>query len=135
MALDYLSSRCIAQNCSSPYNLALIAFTLSRAVGYDQERERALEALKKCAIIEGDHTHWQYSIERTCHNTWPWSYYCRTRSCDVETTAYALLAFTNQGNIAYSLPIVRWLIEQRNPRGGFISTQVLTMLFEIEIVY
>ncbi len=122
MALDYLSNRCIVQNCNSPYNLALIAFTLSRA---DKETENAFEALRKCAVIEGDHTHWQYSIERTCHNTMPWSYYCRTSSCDVETTAYALLAFANRGNLAYSLPIVRWLIEQRNPRGGFKSTQVL----------
>ncbi|XP_062505048.1 ovostatin homolog 2-like [Corticium candelabrum] len=120
LALDYLSNRCIAKGCSSPYNLALIAFTLSRA---DKETENAFKALRKCAVIEGNHTHWQYSNERKCRNTRPWSYYCRTRSCDVETTAYALLAFTNRGNIAYSFPIVRWLIEQRNLRGGFKSTQ------------
>ena len=124
MALDYLSSRCIDLNCGSPYNLALIAFTLSKAVGYDNETAKALNALKECAITEDDHTHWQYSTQRTCHNPWPWSYDCRTSSCDVETSAYALLAFTNQENIAYSLPIVRWLIEQRNRRGGFKSTQV-----------
>ena len=132
MALHYLSKRCVSQNCNSPYNLALIAFTLSRAVGYGKQTEKALKALQNCAVTEGDHTHWQYSIERTCYNLWPWSYYCRTRSCDVEATAYALLAYTDQGNIAYSLPIVRWLIKQRNPRGGFKSTQVFgTNFFRI----
>ena len=132
MALHYLSKRCVSQNCNSPYNLALIAFTLSRAAGYGKQTEKALKALQNCAVTVGDHTHWQYSMERTCYNLWPWSYYCRTRSCDVEATAYALLAFTDRGNIANSLPIVRWLIKQRNPRGGFKSTQVLaTNLFRI----
>ena len=129
MALYYLSKRCVSFNCNSPYNLALIAFTLSRAVGYDEETDKALKTLQKCAVKVGDHTHWQYSIEKTCHNPWPWSYYCRTSSCDVEATAYALLAFTDRGNIAYSLQIVRWLIKQRNPRGGFKSTQVLPTKF------
>ncbi|XP_062505967.1 C3 and PZP-like alpha-2-macroglobulin domain-containing protein 8 isoform X2 [Corticium candelabrum] len=123
LALYYLSKRCVSFNCNSPYNLALIAFTLSRAVGYDEETDKALKTLQKCAVKVGDHTHWQYSIDKTCHNPWPWSYYCRTRSCDVEATAYASLAFIDRGNIAYSLQIVRWLIKQRNPRGGFKSTQ------------
>ena len=86
------------------------------------EAQRALSLLKSCAVTDGDHTYWQYKKTPSCVD-YGWSYYCRPRSCDVETTAYALLAFTSTNDVAYSLGIVRWLIEQRNPRGGFKSTQ------------
>ena len=49
------------------------------------------------------------------------------RSIDIETTAYALLAYTAPGAeqaIENGLPLVFWLSRQRNPAGGFSSTQV-----------
>ena len=51
------------------------------------------------------------------------------KSINIETTAYALMAQT-QGDEIYGsrldhLKIVRWMANQRNPRGGFSSTQVL----------
>ncbi|XP_062505482.1 murinoglobulin-1-like isoform X2 [Corticium candelabrum] len=122
-ALSYLTNNCIPSNCSSPYNLALVAYTLTKASGYETSTDTALNSLRNCAKIDGDYTYWQYTLSPTCENQWAWSYYCRSSSCDVETSAYALLAFANKGNIAYSLRIVRWLLEQRNPRGGFKSTQ------------
>lgn len=45
-------------------------------------------------------------------------------SAEVEMTAYALLTFAAKRDIAYSLPIVKWLTKQRNSLGGFSSTQV-----------
>ena len=56
----------------------------------------------------------------------------RPRSADTETTAYALLTKLNMVNnvntkISEGLPIVRWLSTQRNPWGGFGSTQVRIM--------
>ncbi|XP_071825339.1 C3 and PZP-like alpha-2-macroglobulin domain-containing protein 8 isoform X2 [Apostichopus japonicus] len=44
-------------------------------------------------------------------------------SAEVEMTAYALLTFAAKRDIAYSLPIVKWLTKQRNSLGGFSSTQ------------
>ncbi|XP_062505338.1 murinoglobulin-1-like [Corticium candelabrum] len=122
-AMSYLTNNCIPSNCDSPYNLALVAYTLTKASGYDANADAALDSLRNCAKTDGNHTYWQYTLSPTCENKWAWSYYCRSSSCDVETSAYALLAFANNGNIAYSLRIVRWLLEQRNPRGGFKSTQ------------
>lgn len=45
----------------------------------------------------------------------------------VETTAYALLAQMALGRLKYAGPIVTWLTSQRDPQGGFVSTQVRTM--------
>lgn len=43
---------------------------------------------------------------------------------NVETTAYALLAQMALGRLKFSGPIVTWLTGQRDPQGGFVSTQV-----------
>ncbi|XP_078346612.1 venom factor-like [Oculina patagonica] len=42
---------------------------------------------------------------------------------NVETTAYALLAQMAVGRLKLAGPIVTWLTNQRDPQGGFISTQ------------
>ncbi|XP_015756257.1 PREDICTED: complement C3-like [Acropora digitifera] len=42
----------------------------------------------------------------------------------VETTAYALLAQMALGRLKSAGPIVTWLSSQRDPQGGFVSTQI-----------
>jgi alpha-2-macroglobulin len=57
----------------------------------------------------------------------PWDMYSRAPSAEVEMTSYALLAYTvgNQPEaVINGKPIVMWLSKQRNPQGGFSSTQV-----------
>ena len=56
-------------------------------------------------------------------------YHYVVRAIDIEITAYALLAHLHmsadpQNDVHTMLPIVRWLTAQRNPNGGFLSTQV-----------
>ena len=50
----------------------------------------------------------------------------QTAPIDIETTAYALLAYMTfpQPDVASAAQIVRWLAKQRNSLGGFASTQV-----------
>ena len=55
----------------------------------------------------------------------------RIKPADVEITAYALMTHLNMAadpisDLQTTLPIVRWLTAQRNPNGGFLSTQVKT---------
>ena len=55
---------------------------------------------------------------------------------NVEATAYALLTMAKLNKIdqdkgndkdrATALNIVRWIAQQRNSKGGFVSTQVMT---------
>lgn len=52
----------------------------------------------------------------------PWS--SQTLSVDVEMTAYALLTYLQRGLVTEALPIMRWMVSQRNSNGGFASTQV-----------
>ncbi|GLG95490.1 uncharacterized protein GBIM_02438 [Gryllus bimaculatus] len=44
-------------------------------------------------------------------------------SVNIEMTSYALLSYLKRGLIQDSLPIMRWLVSQRNDAGGFASTQ------------
>jgi len=62
----------------------------------------------KCILVE----------DKTMH----WSSGGSTR--DIETTAYALLFYAERKDAGKGLKIVTWLVEQRNPNGGFGSTQV-----------
>lgn len=41
----------------------------------------------------------------------------------VEMTAYAMLTYLERGLVQDSLPIMKWLVTQRNEDGGFASTQ------------
>ena len=50
--------------------------------------------------------------------------YHRARSVNVEMTAYALLTYTHRRDFSEAVPIAKWLVSQRNSRGGFTSTQV-----------
>ncbi|PFX30398.1 Complement C3 [Stylophora pistillata] len=50
------------------------------------------------------------------------------QALNVETTAYALLAQMAVGRLKLAGPIVAWLTTQRDPQGGFVSTQITHLL-------
>lgn len=50
-------------------------------------------------------------------------WYSKPNSVNIEMTSYALLAILQAGLYANALPIVKWLVNQRNELGGFQSTQ------------
>ena len=56
-------------------------------------------------------------------NNWWWY---RPQSANTEATVYAFLTTPNMVNIDVGLTITRPLSTQRNPWGGFGSTQVCT---------
>lgn len=60
---------------------------------------------------------WDKSIEVAgyCHK--------ESKTLDVETTAYVLLTLQSIGNDSECLPILKWLLNQRNDQGGFEGTQ------------
>jgi len=51
--------------------------------------------------------------------------YPRARSVDIEMTAYGLLTYVLQQDFSGAVPIAKWIVSQRNSRGGFSSTQVI----------
>uniref|UniRef100_A0A182JDJ2 TEP1-F n=1 Tax=Anopheles atroparvus TaxID=41427 RepID=A0A182JDJ2_ANOAO len=87
---------------------------------YDNEVMKRLEAK---ATILGDRKWWSKSKDvpaKMTERCW-WNRPC---SVDVEMSAYALLATleANPGGLE-GLPILKWLVAQRNDKGGFQSTQ------------
>lgn len=50
-------------------------------------------------------------------------WYTKPNSVNIEMTSYALLAILQAGLYTNALPIVKWLVNQRNELGGFQSTQ------------
>ncbi|XP_065834245.1 alpha-1-inhibitor 3-like [Oscarella lobularis] len=121
-ALTYLNSTCSSNDCENNYALAVISNVFCKA-GHSRADE-LLNQLLSCATTEDDTMYWKYSKESNqfCYGR-RWGMPCASRSCDVETSAYALLAFKCQGDVGNSLKIVHRLLEQRNPSGGFRSTQ------------
>ena len=53
----------------------------------------------------------------------------------METAGYALLAQLHLGRLKYGGPIVKWLTEQRNAQGGFISTQDTCVALQALAIY
>lgn len=49
--------------------------------------------------------------------------YKESKTLNVETTAYVLLTLQSIGNDSECLPILKWLLNQRNDQGGFEGTQ------------
>lgn len=67
-----------------------------------------------------DQKWWEKSIPPgDAKNIW----YTKPNSVNVEITAYGLLALLEAGLYSDALPILKWLVNQRNELGGFQSTQ------------
>lgn len=65
---------------------------------------------------------WSKPIPTNDKNPW---YHSLPRSIDVEMTSYGLLTYLNRNLVVDSIPIMKWLVKQRNAEGGFASTQVI----------
>jgi len=102
------------------YSQALATYTLQRAK--DPHFEEQLLSLTSKAQVDDDRMYWTENKERSKSRCcwWFWS-----RSNDVQITSYVLLSMLEKDNFKVDdvLPIMKWLIAQRNSYGGFVSTQ------------
>lgn len=63
---------------------------------------------------------WEKPVPPTdFRNVW----YTKPNSINIEITSYGLLALLEAGLYGDALPIVKWLVNQRNELGGFQTTQ------------
>ncbi|XP_075347875.1 ovostatin-like [Mycteria americana] len=107
------------------YNQALFAY----AYGLADKEERCqffLERLDERATRDGGSIHWQRENKPPAEH-FP-GFYPRAPSAEIETTSYVLLALLNKAkltpeDLSYISRIVRWLVKQQNPYGGFSSSQ------------
>uniref|UniRef100_A0A1A7Y2Z2 Alpha-2-macroglobulin-like 1 n=1 Tax=Iconisemion striatum TaxID=60296 RepID=A0A1A7Y2Z2_9TELE len=125
LELDGNSSDPVVQNClrcltdavdgqlDDLYTTALLSYTFSLA-GDQEMRSKLITLLDQKANTDGGTRHWASGSG--------------SASLDIELTSYVLLALLTSPpldnfGLDYCSGIVRWLIQQQNPYGGFSSTQ------------
>ncbi|KAM5165172.1 CD109 antigen-like [Mantella aurantiaca] len=119
-AIQYLEKK-FDEGISSNYSLSVVAFALTLAKS--TKAIAALDQLSSRATIVGSSKYWSSPIENTF-------YYWMPRTSDIETAAYALLCYYYQNRIEDGILVMKWLNQQRNHLGGFISTQDTVMALQ-----
>lgn len=142
LALSYITRD--LERTEDPFSLALITYVLH--VADHPLKDGAFNLLESLAKISNDteKKYWEPKKSALDEKN-PWTE--NPRPIGVEATAYALLTYTRKNLIGRlqvlrclnkicsvhqflilvilgdSVPLVRWLLDQRNAAGGFLSTQ------------
>ncbi|XP_021702201.1 CD109 antigen isoform X10 [Aedes aegypti] len=115
-ALDYIVRN--TEGLDDNYALAIAAYALQLAD--HSAKDFTLSQLDTKATTDEDQKWWNKPIPEADKKN-PW--YSKPNSVNVEMSAYGMLAFMEAGLDSDALPIMKWLISQRNDKGGFQSTQ------------
>ncbi|XP_049282260.1 CD109 antigen isoform X8 [Anopheles funestus] len=115
-AIDYVYRN--TESLDDTYALALAAYALQLAD--HSSKGLILSKLDTKATTDSDSKWWHKPIPESEEKN-PWR--SRPNSVNVEMTAYGMLALLEAGLDTDALPIMKWLIGQRNDKGGFQSTQ------------
>ncbi|XP_069042035.1 C3 and PZP-like alpha-2-macroglobulin domain-containing protein 8 isoform X2 [Lepisosteus oculatus] len=112
-------------SAEDPYTTALSAYALTLL--RSSYAPLALRRLNHMAITQDGFTHWSLMgstvTDEDTFMGFSDGLSQSVVSAEVEMTAYALLTYTQLGDVASALPVVKWLSQQRNALGGFSSTQ------------
>ncbi|XP_040205893.1 CD109 antigen-like [Rana temporaria] len=100
----------------SNYTLSIVTYALSLANSTKAQAALTLLNSRATNQVNGGTKYWSAPSE-SANNYW------QPRSTDIETAAYALLSFQQQNRIADGIPVMKWLSQQRNQLGGYVSTQ------------
>ncbi|CAL8294217.1 unnamed protein product [Arctogadus glacialis] len=111
-ALDYLER--VVLTTTGNYTLCMMAYAL--VLGDRPAARPVLAELRlRANYLDGDR--WSSSEAPRAEGAWG------ARSAEVEMVSYVLLALSRHGTIVEGFPLMRWLSQQRNPLGGYGSTQ------------
>ncbi|XP_056419557.1 uncharacterized protein LOC130361023 [Hyla sarda] len=119
-AVQYLEGK-YDGGITSNYTLSVVVYALSLA--NSSKAGAALNVLNSRASITGSTKYWSTPSQQM-------NYYWQPRTTDVETAAYALLSYYQQGRITDGILVMKWLSQQRNFLGGFVSTQDTVMALQ-----
>uniref|UniRef100_A0A8C0G5P8 OVOS protein n=1 Tax=Chelonoidis abingdonii TaxID=106734 RepID=A0A8C0G5P8_CHEAB len=113
------------EEISKVYIQALLAYIFC-LVGNEGKCDFFLKELNKSAKKVGGSVHWEREVKPPAE-TFP-SFYSRAPSAEVEMTSYVLKSVLHkpkraQKDLTFASQIVQWIIRQKNPYGGFSSTQ------------
>ncbi|KMQ97464.1 cd109 antigen [Lasius niger] len=114
-AVDYIVRN--IEGLNDTYALSLCAYALNLAK--HPYETSAFNFLESMAMTKQDVKWWSKPIPKDDKNP----HYSLPRSVDVEMTSYALLSYLRRNLVADAIPVMKWLVKQRNTEGGFASTQ------------
>ena len=115
-ALDY-----IVRNFNileDSYSLAIASYALQLAK--HSSRDSFLSKLDTKSLNMNSMKHWEKPVALSDEKS-PWK--DQPNSVNAEMSAYAMQAFVESGLENDAVPIMKWLVTQRNENGGFQSTQ------------
>ncbi|KAL8172655.1 UNVERIFIED_CONTAM: hypothetical protein K2H54_005395 [Gekko kuhli] len=113
-ALNFLEMK-LNEGISDNYTLALVTYALSLAKRSTQAKT-ALSILNGKSERQGELRFWG-SPATELSDSW------QPHSIDIELAGYALLSHVKQQRLLEGVPIMKWLLKQRNSLGGYTSTQ------------
>ncbi|XP_011051552.1 PREDICTED: CD109 antigen-like isoform X2 [Acromyrmex echinatior] len=114
-AVDYIVRN--MEGLNDTYALSLCAYALNLAK--HPYETSAFNFLESKAVMNQDLKWWSKPIPKDNKNP----HYSLPRSVDVEMTSYALLSYLKRNLVTDAIPVMKWLVRQRNTEGGFASTQ------------
>ena len=125
-ALDFIVNKTSDSSIEDPYALVLTTYALH--VANHPAKDEYFDRLEKSAENQGGLKYWtapQVTNTSVQGDTEPLPHQMNkdTKPLEVEMTGYALLTYLLRGQAAHAVPLVRWLLKQRNANGGIISTQ------------
>lgn len=115
-ALDFIITN--SKELDDNYSLAITAYAMQLAK--HTLKDSLLENLNNKADNLNGLKHWTKSATKTKEEK---SWNQKPNAINIEMTAYVLQAFIEAGMETESVPILKWLVTQRNENGGFQSTQ------------
>ncbi|KAH8378509.1 hypothetical protein KR093_011747, partial [Drosophila rubida] len=115
-ALQYVAEE--VDKTDDQYSLSIAAVALQLAK--HPHAKKLIAKLSTLAKNQDGRTWWSKAVKSDDSKH---IVYWHPRSNDVEITSYALLALLEEESAEAAVPIVKWLIGQRNSAGGFASTQ------------
>ncbi|BFZ24492.1 hypothetical protein BsWGS_27530 [Bradybaena similaris] len=102
------------------YILAMAAYAFQLAGS--SHRQEVLTKLEQKASVKDGSNYW-HEPETPKANTQSWENPNPTQAVDTEITSYVLLTYAARGDLVKAKNIIQWITKQRNPHGGFQSTQ------------
>lgn len=101
-------------------NYALAIATYAMQLAKHDSKDSLITKLESKAENKNGQMYWEKAVPKSDEKN-PWSH--QPNSVNVEMSAYAMQAFVEAGRDGDAVPIMKWLVGQRNENGGFQSTQ------------
>lgn len=102
------------------YSLGILLYAMS-LLGDDKYFQILEAKIQHQSTKEGDRQYWKL---KNNHDNFQSSI---DEQGNIEIASYVLLAFTEKGMLKEAIPIMKWLLTQRNSLGGYSSTQDTVM--------